>query len=365
MKTYYASLSEKQKQVLKEVLPNRRHYPATVTEEQKKEIEADLGRFSDAEIAKKYGIEKHTIRQIRVQKGIDPNTWYRKRIKWDDKMIALLGTDTDNAIAERLGVSHSAVRDKRMKLRIKAFGHKMRPRKEYPQEMIDLLGTIPDEAVGLKFNLCNSRISSIRRGMGIPAFQHQNEDAHFSEETIKLLGTLPDIEIHKTTGIPVKAIRRKRKKLNIPSFRERIIVKLEEIKPLLSELSDDEIAEKYNVARSTISKYRNQLGDTSRKRSPRKYSPKTSQRKPVVMLKIRDTEKLLKFQDVSSFKEFQKRYLTSKEKWINEFTRSTLITTKTEDELIYSIVFSSSYWGTVNTVIDEDDLILFKNVNRS
>jgi hypothetical protein len=60
------------------------------------------------------------VRQRRERMGI-PNP---DPVRWSDEEVALIGTATDQEVARRLGRSEQAVRLKRQKLGIPAYGQR-------------------------------------------------------------------------------------------------------------------------------------------------------------------------------------------------------------------------------------------------
>lgn len=76
-----------------------------------------LGVIPDAQLAEKYGVSTETIRRARLDAG---QTASREYVRWTSDMIDLLGTEDDQTIADRLGVSRQSVQYKRRRLKIPA-----------------------------------------------------------------------------------------------------------------------------------------------------------------------------------------------------------------------------------------------------
>lgn len=85
------------------------------------EYEAQLGVLSDKDLAKLTGRSVAYIAKCRKEKGLESPT-SRRRHDWTEEDDALLGTDTDANIAERIGVCTTSVSLRRRIKSIPAFG---------------------------------------------------------------------------------------------------------------------------------------------------------------------------------------------------------------------------------------------------
>lgn len=84
--------------------------------------DALLGTDTDAVIAQKLGRSKVSVARRRHRKGIKPALPHGKPpVRWTPAMDLLLGTRPDQDIAEALGLSKSAVHQRRNRLKIKRF----------------------------------------------------------------------------------------------------------------------------------------------------------------------------------------------------------------------------------------------------
>ena len=83
-----------------------------------------LGTTKDKDLAKKLRLSKYQVFYKRSQLKI-PSFVTRKPIActhdWTKKELALLGTDSDSNIAEKIGISSYMVRRWRVKLSISSF----------------------------------------------------------------------------------------------------------------------------------------------------------------------------------------------------------------------------------------------------
>lgn len=89
------------------------------------------------------------------------------RIDWTSEMDALLGTMSDNALAEQLGLGHGTVNKRRRKLGIPGFLSRARP-------IDSLLGTMPDRELSKRTDN-RSSLGWRRRKLGIPSWSSQQD----------------------------------------------------------------------------------------------------------------------------------------------------------------------------------------------
>ena len=92
----------------------------------------------------------------------------RPETLWTDAEIALLGTDTDRAVAERTGRTETSVRMKRRELGIAA--HARNDPRHWTKREINLLGTLPDREVAQRLGCTRLTVIRKRRQLGIQAF---------------------------------------------------------------------------------------------------------------------------------------------------------------------------------------------------
>jgi len=88
-----------------------------------KSIDNQLGRLTDREIAKRYGILPRAARQRRVELEV-PSANRRQRtpsIRWTISRDRLLGTMPDTKLAERLGTTAYHVRARRYELGVDPY----------------------------------------------------------------------------------------------------------------------------------------------------------------------------------------------------------------------------------------------------
>jgi hypothetical protein len=121
---------------------------------------------------------------------------------WTENEIALLGTDTDKAIAAKIDRSPLCVTQKRHRLGIPAF-YKPTPtykQKKWTTEDIALLGTDTDVAIAKKTGRTQPSVLQKRMSLGIPKFNNKGivikpfekisnlNNADFYDELLKMSG---------------------------------------------------------------------------------------------------------------------------------------------------------------------------------
>lgn len=100
----------------------------------------------------------------------------RKGIRWNESLVARLGTVTDRELADELGISRHAVLRQRASRGIKAHG---RPfgQAQFERSLAwrtrarSLLGTMPDQAIAASFGVSKPAVCLWRRKLGIPSYR--------------------------------------------------------------------------------------------------------------------------------------------------------------------------------------------------
>lgn len=133
------------------------------------------------------------------------------RRQWSEHELALLGTDSDKAIAKALGLPLGIVKYKRQSLGISLLAQR------WNDQETALLGTAPDSEVARTLGKPASVVQRRRMKLGIPAFVARP----WTEAEIALLGTASDYELERRLGRPQSCIHVKRERLGIPAFIQR------------------------------------------------------------------------------------------------------------------------------------------------
>lgn len=175
---------------------------------------AQLGRSTDKTLAQMWHCEVSTIKMKREELAIAEHHGPRH---WSEDEIALLGTLSDPELGKRIGISATAVANKRKMLGIKAK-LSSKPQK-WTQHYLKLLGTEPDASIAYRMKVHPSTVSKKRTELGIPAFVSEHKGIWLNPANRALLGQIPDKELAKKLGITPPAIVYKRKQMGIPAFK--------------------------------------------------------------------------------------------------------------------------------------------------
>jgi hypothetical protein len=81
-----------------------------------------LGKMPDTAVAKSLGVDTKWVRNARNLAGIPPFAPRPPRIRWTRSRIVMLGTATDQSLADKWGVCRTQVTVKRNQLGIASFG---------------------------------------------------------------------------------------------------------------------------------------------------------------------------------------------------------------------------------------------------
>lgn len=78
----------------------------------------NLGKISDAKLAKKYNVDRKTIRARRIQREIEP---YSRRYNLPEECLDQLGKKSDYDLAEKYDVSCQVIRTRRNEINIDPY----------------------------------------------------------------------------------------------------------------------------------------------------------------------------------------------------------------------------------------------------
>ena len=136
---------------------------------------------------------------------------------WSKEEIALLGTDKDETVAKKVGISTSAVAAKRRELNVAPFRSPGNPsQRKWTEEELALLGKESDSEIAHKLNISITSVGNKRRSLGIG--RYTKPEREWTQEELALLGTIPDKNIAKQLGLPNHVVYFKRKSLKITAF---------------------------------------------------------------------------------------------------------------------------------------------------
>ena len=127
-----------------------------------------LGTNTDEAIAQVLGLPRYTVIWKRYQLGIP--SFRPAPPRWTEAEIRLLGTASDSEVARRLGRSPRSVLQKREHLRIPPVTSR------WTEEEIGLLGSDTDRAVARALGRSRAAVASQRRYLGIAAYRRGPDD---------------------------------------------------------------------------------------------------------------------------------------------------------------------------------------------
>lgn len=225
-----------------------------------------LGKLSDAEIARRAGMVVATVRRIRTELGIPGRKERTQSLR--KKAEALMPQCTDAEIATNLQISPSRVFSWRTECRIKYQGQKEAaapPQQithfeaKYPGLHADL-GRTPDAELGRRYGISRERVRQFRSMLGIaqassaPPLRSQLPDSVKSQ-----LGSRPDKQLAREIGVDAHHIRRLRCELGIPAHSPYAGVQ-DQLAHLFGKVSDIQIAREYGVPAQTVRSWRQKAG---------------------------------------------------------------------------------------------------------
>lgn len=188
----------------------------------------------------------------------------RNSLNWTQEMLDVVGTDTDKAVAQKLGISLSAVRFKRLELLrppIRTVGSK---KYEWTPEVIALLGTDIDRNIAEKTGIPFQMINMKRRMFGIPANGGKRSSIDWSNEMIAELPTMTASDFARKYGINMRTVIYKCREFGLGNFMRATRHTNEKVPdwiyPLLGKWNDAHLAEVAGVSRERIRQIRAERG---------------------------------------------------------------------------------------------------------
>ncbi len=179
----------------------------------KPEEETIVGTKADREIAQVLGRSVRSVIHRRLKLRRPPPTKLHRR--WAAHEITLLGKLSDAQIAGRTGRTLSSIKGKRVKLGIRTIGARERAWKSWEDKLVCRLK--PKEAAA-RLNRSNFAILHRRRFLGLrPLFRVLN-NRPWTQEELRLLGTMPDEALATKIGRTRVGVRQKRRLLRIPLY---------------------------------------------------------------------------------------------------------------------------------------------------
>ncbi len=226
-----------------------------------KSLLKQLSQRSDQELADQFRVTRYQVRKARMERGIRST-----RLPWTPRQIALLGTDSDEKIAARLGLTKSSVFVRRKKLGVPAFGQSTAEKSHrWTKRQLAWLGKFSDREIADRIGVSNYTVAYKRRSLGIATRSAGSKKSlldKLNARQIAKLGTAPDIELARLWGTHRHQVALARRCLGIDNF---VIQSIEEfwtpeLVERLGKTPDREIADELGVSVTRIAGFRNRNG---------------------------------------------------------------------------------------------------------
>jgi DNA-binding CsgD family transcriptional regulator len=170
-----------------------------------------LGTMSDQQLARRLKRTPESVKTRRAAKGIpicDP-----KKHRWTADDDKLLGLRPDAQVAMLLRISVESVKHRRHQLRISLPGQERTISAPKPWRAEDdaLLGTVSDQEIAQRLGRSATSVKARRTRLGIASNRHW-----WTPGQDVLLGKFPDEELARRLGRSLEAVRARRERLGIP-----------------------------------------------------------------------------------------------------------------------------------------------------
>ncbi len=178
----------------------------------------NLGRIPLSRLAAQFGVAPERIRLEKARRNIP---WAVPRPAWNKKQLALLGTASDERIAEKLGLVKSAVSARRWKLGIAPFCETRETKTHHwTKKELGWLGKLKDVEIGRRIGLSAPSVAWKRRSLGIGQSSQQGQTCRkWTKQELALLGKTPDTVIASQLKIHRHQVGLKRQELGIATFK--------------------------------------------------------------------------------------------------------------------------------------------------
>jgi hypothetical protein len=178
-----------------------------------------LGTKSDRQLAKDYNISQATVFRLRAQYGIPP---YCKVKDIPKECLDSLGKIPDSTLSKTYNISEYYLKKARKELGIGEAKRSYKRKVTLTKDQVALLGTMSDQQVADKLGLIKSMVTRRRRELGIPPFvkcTRWNPTLNWTPELDSLLGTMPDPQLAKQLNVRLHVVYKRRTKLQIPGYK--------------------------------------------------------------------------------------------------------------------------------------------------
>jgi len=190
--------------------------PRAVASNWTAEQDAVLGIKSDREIANFLNRSPEAVAARRLILGISLSPKARLRRaphRWTRRELRFLGRFSDADVAKRIGCSVLMVYKKRLKLRI-SLRRDLLQTKPWTAEEDKLVGTMPEKELARRLARSLVAITHRRIKLGRPVYRPALK--RWTDAELALLGKLSDQEVAARTGHPVSSVAQKRADLCRP-----------------------------------------------------------------------------------------------------------------------------------------------------
>ena len=170
-----------------------------------------LGTMSDADLAKQLELSEKRVRGYRESHHVP--VFDRQLHQWTGAEDKLLGTTRDEVLAKKWGVTVTAIKHRRTRLRIftpKELRHRKGKQRPWAPEELALLGKVNDRELGKKLGRWVHFVRWKREELGIATPFRKRWRA----EEDAMLGKVPDAQLAKLSGRSVEAVALRRQAMN-------------------------------------------------------------------------------------------------------------------------------------------------------
>lgn len=171
-----------------------------------------LGKKTDTALAREFSVSYNRVRAERIKLGITS----LKQQRWTPEVLASLGTESDEKIANRLGAYPSSVTKMRQRLGIPPFGMRREQKShKWKRSELKLLGKLPDAKIARQLGIDPSTVAWKRRGMGIVKVSAGRSERKWTKRELAMLGQKPDSVVAEIIGTHRHQVAMKRASLGI------------------------------------------------------------------------------------------------------------------------------------------------------
>lgn len=220
------------------------------------EVRILLGTDSDTAIGNLIGISTRSVLRARKALGIAP---FIRSHSWTAENVALLGCATDKQTAHILGLSKHAIKTKREALGIPRFNI-------WTDAYIDLLGYVADDVIVEMMNgaICRAEVIRKRQSLDRPAFDASSlplcrpKPMLWTDESKSFLGTDWDLVIAKKLGVTATVVQKARARFGVPPYKNGYNWTSADLE-LLRKATDTEVAKHLSISASAVRWKRKEL----------------------------------------------------------------------------------------------------------